>query len=120
KGNPRVTEMNVYDASGNRRRTVIDYGPYAQWSLPYLVKDYAGDATTEIRHTYYDYNLSQAYLDRRIIGLVAAIHQTDAVSWQRKIGFTYDDPARLQTVPAAATQHDSAYNTSFTARGNLT
>ena len=118
--NPRVTETNVYDAGGNRRRTVIDYGIYAQWGLPYDVKDYAADGTTEIRHTYYDYNLSQAYLDRRIIGLVAAIHQTDIVSWQRKIGFIYDEPARLQAVPAAATQHDSSYNTSFTARGNLT
>jgi YD repeat-containing protein len=65
--NPRVTETNTYDAGGNRRRTVIDYGPYAQWGLPYLIKDYAADAITEIRHTYYDYNLSQAYLDRRIM-----------------------------------------------------
>ena len=50
--NPRVTETNVYDQSGNRRRTVIDYGPYAQWGLPYLVKDYAANGTTEIRHTF--------------------------------------------------------------------
>jgi hypothetical protein len=84
------------------------------------VKDYAADGVTEIRHTFYDYNLNQAYLDRRIIGLVSAIHQTDVVSWQRKIGFTYDDPARLQAVPAAATQHDPTYNPSFAARGNLT
>ena len=118
--NPRVTETNTYDGGGNRRRTVIDYGPYAQWGLPYIVKDYAADGTTEIRHTFYDYNLSQAYLDRRIIGLVSAIHQTDIVSWQRKVSFSYDDPARLQSVPVAATQHDTSYNTSFTARGNVT
>jgi len=118
--NPRVTETNVYDKSGNRRRTAIDYGNYAQWGLPYLVKDYAGDSTTEIRHTFYDYNLSQEYLDRRIIGLVSAIHQTDVFSWQRKISFSYDDPARLQALPAAATQHDTAYSSSFTARGNVT
>lgn len=118
--NPRVTETNVYDASGNRRRTTIDYGSYAQWGLPYAVKDYAADATTEIRHTFYDYNLNQAYLDRRIIGLLSAIHQTNVTSWQRKISYTYDDPARLESLPAAPTQHDPAYNTSFTARGNLT
>jgi YD repeat-containing protein len=121
--NPRVTETNVYDVGGNRRRTTIDYGEnpqYLQYGLPYAVKDYAADGVTEIRHTFYDYNLNQAYLDRRIIGLVSAIHQTDVVSWQRKIGFTYDDPARLQAVPAAATQHDPTYNTSFAARGNLT
>ena len=34
--------------------------------------------------------------------------------------FHYDDPTRLESVPAAATQHDTAYNTSFTARGNVT
>ena len=118
--NPRVTETNVYDSSGNRRRTTIDYGSYAQWGLPYLVKDYAANGTTEIRHTFFDYNLSQAYLDRRIIGLVSAIHQTNISSWQRKIGFTYDDPTRLHAVPAAATQHDTSYNMSFTARGNVT
>jgi YD repeat-containing protein len=65
--NPRVIETNVYDASGNRRRTVIDYGGYAQYGLPYWVKEYGADGVTEIRHTFTDYNLSQAYLDRRII-----------------------------------------------------
>jgi YD repeat-containing protein len=118
--NPRVTETNVYDAGGNRRRTTINYGPYAQWGLPYSVKEYAADAVTPIRETLTDYNLSQAYVDRRIIGLVSAIHQTNISSWQRKTGFTYDDPARLHSLPAAATQHDATYNTSFTARGNLT
>ncbi len=118
--NPRVTETNVYDAGGNRRRTVIDYGPYAQYGLPYLVKEYAADAVTEIRNTYTDYNLSQAYLDRRLIGLVSAVHLTNVSSWQGKISYGYDDPARLAALPAPATQHDAAYNSSFTARGNLT
>src|SRR6185369_13110210 len=36
------------------------------------------------------------------------------------ISYDYDDPARLSALPAAATQHDSAYNTSFNARGNVT
>jgi hypothetical protein len=43
--NPRVTETNVYDVSGNRRRTVIDYGSYALWGLPYLMKEYAADGS---------------------------------------------------------------------------
>ena len=118
--NPRVTETNVYDASGNRRRTVIDYGQYAQWGLPYLVKEYAADGETEIRRTFTDYNLSQTYLDHRIIGLVSAVHLTDVGSFQGKITYDYDDPARLTALPASATQHDSSYNASFTARGNLT
>ena len=118
--NPRVTETNVYDASGNRRRTVIDYGGYAQYGLPYGVKEYAADGVTELRHTFTDYNLSQAYLDRRIIGLVSEVHLTNVSSYQGKITYAYDDPARLQALPAGATQHDGAYNTSFTARGNVT
>jgi YD repeat-containing protein len=118
--NPRVTETNIYDASGNRRRTVIDYGQYAQWGLPYGVREFAADGVTELRQTWTDYNLSQAYLDRRIIGLVSQVHLTNVSSWQGKVRYDYDDPARLSALPASATQHDSAYNTSLTARGNVT
>src|SRR6185312_589224 len=50
--NPHVIETNVYDAGGNRRRTVIDYGGYAQWGLPYLIKEYAADGGTVIRHAF--------------------------------------------------------------------
>src|SRR6185295_8579897 len=56
--NPRVTETNVYDAGGNRRRTTIDYGQYAQWGLPYMVSEYAANATTVLRRTHINYNLS--------------------------------------------------------------
>ena len=118
--NPRVTETNVYDVSGNRHRTVIDYGSYAQWGLPYTVKEYAADGVAEIRRTITDYNLSQAYLDRRIIGLVSQVLLLANVSTnQGKVTYGYDDPARLQSLPAAATQHDGSFNTSFTARGNV-
>ena len=43
--NPRVTETNVYDSSGNRRRTTVDYSnaAYAQFGLPYFVTEYAAD-----------------------------------------------------------------------------
>src|ERR671926_487151 len=63
--NPRVIETNVYDfptdAPSNRRRITIDYGPYVQYGLPYLVKEYDADGVRELRRTYTDYNLSQAY-----------------------------------------------------------
>ena len=75
--NPRITETNIYDASGNRRRTTIDYGIYAQWGLPYSVINYAADGVTAIGNTITDYNLSQVYIDRRIIGLISAIHMTN-------------------------------------------
>ncbi|HEU4769410.1 MAG TPA: DUF4214 domain-containing protein, partial [Pyrinomonadaceae bacterium] len=119
--NPRVTETNVYDADGNRRRTVIDYGAtFWQWGLPHLVKEYAADGATETRRTITDYNLSQVYLDRRIIGLVSQLQLSNTVDVQSKVTYSYDDPARLQSVPATATQHHPDYTTSLTARGNLT
>ena len=118
--NPRVVETNVYDAGGNRRRTVIGYGAYAQWGLPYTVQEYAADGVTELRQTVTDYVLSQAYLDRRLIGLVSQVQLKNGASYESKLTYGYDDAARLQATPAAATQHDPAYNTSFTARGNVT
>jgi len=118
--NPRVTETNVYDVSSNRRRTMIDYGSYAQWGLPYAVKEYAADGVTEIRQTLTDYNLSQAYLDRRLIGLVSQVLLKNGANFEGKITYGYDDPARLSATPVAATQHDSSFNTSFTSRGNVT
>ena len=119
--NPRVTEMNVYDAGGNRRRTVIDYGAYASYGLPYGVHEYDANGSTEIRQTFTDYNLSQAYVDRRIIGLVSEVQiKNGAGQTFSKTTFAYDDPARLHGVPAAATQHDVNYNLSLTARGNVT
>lgn len=117
--NPRVIETTV-NAGANHRRTVIDYGPYAAWGLPYWVKEFAADTTTEIRHTFTDYNLSQAYLDKRIIGLVSQVHLKNATDYESKVTYSYDDPARLQAVPSAATRHDTAYSTSLTARGNVT
>ena len=117
--NPRVTETNVYDAQYNRRRVTIDYGPYAQWSLPYLVREYAADGVTQIRHNYTDYLLSQSYLDRRIIGLVSTVHVTDTSWYVSKTSYHYDDASQIQAPPATTIQHDVAYTTSFLARGNL-
>ena len=124
--NPRVTETNVYDASGNRRRTTIDYGAsslgYVDWGLPHIVKHFGGDGTTELRRTQTDYQLTQPYLDRRIIGLVSSNQLYDAVAnqWQAKVTYGYDDPAKLTSQATSATQHDASYSQSFTARGNVT
>jgi YD repeat-containing protein len=118
--NPRVTETNIYDSEGNRKRTTIYYGPYEQYSLPYLVREYAADGVTEIRHHYTDYNLSQQYLDRRIIGLVSAVHISNTVWWQSKVTYAYDESGQIQSTPATTIQHDSSFDTSFLARGNVT
>jgi YD repeat-containing protein len=123
--NPRVTETNVYDAEGNRKRSTIDYGApggsYEQWNLPYLVREYAADGVTEIRHNFTDYNLSQTYLDRRIIGLVSGRNMSNAQTWQSIVLYSYDaGGAQLVATENATIQHDAAYGTASQWRGNLT
>ncbi|HYY56939.1 MAG TPA: S8 family serine peptidase, partial [Pyrinomonadaceae bacterium] len=119
--NPRVTETNIYDAEGNRRRTTIGYGPYAAYGLPYVVSEYAADAATIVRETYTDYNLSTTYLNQRIIGLVSAVHITNGQAYQAKIAYSYDATGtQLVATSVGATRHDAGYGTSFAARGNLT
>jgi YD repeat-containing protein len=122
--NPRVTETNIYDSSDNRRRTTIDYDHlnYAQYGLPYLVKEYAADGLTEIRHTFTDYNLAQAYLDPRIIGLVSSsrVYDPVAAQWQTKVTYGYDDQTKIQSQATTATQHDQSFGASFLVRGNVT
>ena len=120
--NPRVTEINIYDSDGNRKRKTIEYGPYAQWGLPYLVREFAADGTTEIRHNFTDYNLDPVYVNRRIIGLVSAIYVSDTHTWQTKIVYSYDAAGdQLQATAAATTQHDASYGMGLIAgRGNVT
>lgn len=123
ENNPRVTETNIYDPDGNQKRTTFDYSQpgYAQYGLPYVVREYAANATTILRETYTDYNLNSQYTDRRIIGLVSAVHVSDGTLLS-KTGYEYDATG-VQLVPTAsnATQHDASYNTSLSAgRGNLT
>ena len=118
--NPRVTETNVYDSSGNHRRTTIDYDSYAMWGLPHVVHEYDGRGT-ELRRTYTRYELSQPYIDGRIIGLVAESDLYDpAQGWQSRTIFYYDS-AGLSAQATYAPQHDPDYSSSgVTARGNLT
>ena len=115
-------ETNVFDSNGNRRRTTIDYGPYVQYGLPHVVTEYAADGVTAIRQTYNDYNLSQAYLDRRIIGLVSASHVYDPVAgqWQAKTTYAYDEAGSVQPQATTAAGHDQSYDSSFLTRGNVT
>jgi hypothetical protein len=121
---PRITESNIYDAEGNRKRVTINYGPYASWSLPYEVIEYANDGSTILRRTYTDYNLSTAYADLRIIGLVSAVHVVDHASgaYVSKTTFDYDYGGEFMAgTPQPATQHDAVnFGAGFiTGRGNL-
>jgi YD repeat-containing protein len=125
--NPRVLQADVEDSSGNHRRTTIDYGAvnlgYVQWGLPHIVREYGvnGATATEFRRSQTDYNLTQGYLDRRIIGLVSSSQLYDAVAaqWQAKITYNYDATA-IDSQATTAVMHDQNYNASFTVRGNVT
>jgi RHS repeat-associated protein len=121
RANPRVEEMNVYDAVGNRRRTRHTYHGAEQFNLPYETIEYAADATTPMRSTYVDYNLSPAFISRRIIGLASAVHVVDhSIGWYvSKTTYDYDWGGEyFATTPQTATQH-AANNPDPSGRGNL-
>ncbi len=121
--NPRPTETNVYDAAGNRRRTTIDY--QGSFGLPWIVAEYAADALTVLRRTYFDYKNDSAYIDRRIIGLLFRRTVYDG-NWnlmaKTEYGYDWDWFGDMfQDTPAPATQHDRTnYGPGFIyGRGNL-
>jgi hypothetical protein len=69
--NPRPTATTVYDAEGNRRRTTIEYTIFGLPSDVYEMGPYGPNDWRILRRAHTDYNLSDAYVNRRIIGLVA-------------------------------------------------
>jgi YD repeat-containing protein len=124
--NPRVKETNIYDfppgQPSNRRRTTIDYGAYVQYGLPNVVTEYDKDGATPVRQTYTDYNLSQAYLTQRIIGLVSSVQVYDNVAgkYLSKTTYAYDESGSVQQQAVTATAHDQGYDSTFMTRGNVT
>jgi len=111
--NPRITETNIYDASGNRRRTGYDY--VTTFNLPQCVIDYAADATTVIRYTCRGYNEDSAYISRRIIGLPAVDNVFDG-NWTyfSKTTYSYDWHTGYMSTDAPSVQHDTTnYGSTF-------
>lgn len=107
--NPRVTETNIYDVAGNRRRTTIEYNQ--GYGLPTAVREYAADGQTVLRLTTTGYRLDGEYLNRRIIGLVDNQQVYDGITGAlvSKVTYGYDWDWYgdiFQDTPAAATQHD--------------
>ncbi len=115
--NPRVTESNVYDSEGKRRRTKVDY---TSFGLPSDVYEYAADAATVLRRMHMDYNLNTAYTSRRIIGLVSEkfIYGRDPLDNTEKlysrVKYTYDEGGAYLVDQGVPVQYDSAnYGASF-------
>jgi YD repeat-containing protein len=118
--NPRVTETNVYDEAGNRRKTKTSY---TSFGLPSDVKEYDADATTVLRRAHTDYNLSDVYTGRRIIGLPSARYLYDGNNTLfSKVTFEYDqNPNPYLEHQGPPVRHDTAnYGPGFVqGRGNL-
>ena len=128
--NPRVTETNTYDPTGNRARTTISYGTFTfgngtSCRLPQDVFEYQANASTVLRRTHTDYNLATDYTNRRIIGLASekTLYQVDPgtqiETLMSRAGFQYDESAIQGTVTPV--QHDNTnYSASFVVgRANL-
>jgi YD repeat-containing protein len=130
--NPRVTETNIFDAGGNRRRTTVSYASFvlpsgASCPLPSDTREYAGDASSVLRRSHVDYRMDPtadaAYLSRHIVGLVK--EQTlfevngGTETLMSKVGKGYDETGSLQGNDAPV-RHDNSYDGNFVVgRANL-
>jgi YD repeat-containing protein len=113
--NPRVYESNIYDGSGNHRRTTIEYTAFGK---PLLLTEY--DGATPLRNTLFEYVTDASYVSKRMVGLLYRQTVFDG-SWTPYARTTYGyDGEAVQSQAQTATQHESAYNPSFAARGNVT
>ena len=135
--NPRVTETNVYDPAGNRARTRVDYASFnladgTTCHYPQDTYEYAANASTVLRRTRVDYQMTSTYTGRRILGLPSAKYlcdgaqggvpctDTSGASLLSKVSFHYDETGSIQGADAPV-QHDNAnFGASFvTGRANL-
>ncbi|HWN11018.1 MAG TPA: PKD domain-containing protein [Pyrinomonadaceae bacterium] len=129
--NPRISETNVHDAS-NHRRTTIDYQAFAlpsgaNCTLPTDTREYAGFASTALRHTHTSYRMDPVadatYLNLHILGLVKEKSlfevNTSGEIPMSKVGFQYDESGSIDGSDAPV-GHDNAYDGNFIiGRGNL-
>lgn len=118
--NPRPYDMSTYDEAGNRRHTDITYTSYG---LPWEVREYSADGSGYggfLRRTYTDYNLSQAYIDRHIIGLTSAVHVIDQNNnLVSKMTYDYDWGGEYLSATAQTATRHLSNSSDPTGRGNL-
>src|SRR5260370_16231205 len=135
--NPRATETNIYDPAGNHARTRVDYATFnlpdgTSCRYPQDTYEYQADATTVLRRTHTDYNMSWTYTNLRIIGLPSAKYLCDGAQGEvpcndssgaslfSKVAFQYDESGSIQGTDAPV-QHDTTNYppTSFPCHANL-
>jgi hypothetical protein len=92
--NPRATAMTISDAEGNRNRTTIEYTAFGLPADVYELGPSGASAWNLLRRTHTDYDLSEAYVARRVIGLVKAEYlfgpEDNSQRLYRKVGYEYD------------------------------
>ena len=120
--NPRPIDNHTYDDVGNHRRIETIYTTFNlpnPVTFPTETKEYAANGTTLLRRTTTTYIDAQAYIDRRVLGLVREVIVYDGANApQSKTWFDYDWANEYwAALPQAATQHDASGTQA--GRGNL-
>lgn len=128
--NPRVTETNLYDPAGNRKRTRIAYVQISlpdgtACSLPQDLFEYDANATTVLRSTRTTYNTNSAYTSRRIIAVISdqSTYDGDVTAGgtlASKFSFQYDEAGSIQGSDAPVQHDNTNYANGFVVgRANL-
>src|SRR5207244_1172893 len=109
---------NIYDDVNNPRRTTTGYLTFslpsgASCSLPSDSYEYDSNATTLLRRTHRDYNLSATYLSatRRLLGLPSAQYLYDGAGvLSSKVDYQYDWSSEylVNAGTPAPTNHDES------------
>jgi RHS repeat-associated protein len=117
--NPRPVEFNISDPNGNRKRTTIQYTSY---NLPEMVREWGGtNASQVLRRIYYQYNLDNVYVSRRMIGLpgITQVYEGEN-TLMSKVEYHYDWSHHFAGWLAPSTMHDGTnYGAGFTAGRGL-
>lgn len=120
--NPRVSETNIYDVEGNRKRVTIDY--LDGYSLPTHIREYGGsNGQTFLRLSVTNHKLDADYINRRLIGLPYEhlIYDGPTGNVMSRLIFHYDWGNQYFATQMPSTNYDSTnYPSSFImGRGNL-
>lgn len=120
--NPRTIEGNIYDDSGNRKRTTIEYN--FGYGMPTNIREYSGsNGQTFQRYTVIAYKGEADYINRRIIGLPYEhlVYDGPTGNLMSREIYHYDWGDQYLSAQAPSTNYDvTNYPSSFiVGRGNL-
>jgi RHS repeat-associated protein len=129
--NPRPSETNIYDSSGNHSRVVLGYYTYTRpsgtsCSLLADTYEYKADGLSSYRHTHLGWELDTDYLTRGFTGLLHSVDVydsssgSDVLTSRSSLWYDYSFLRVATNSPNdTVVQHDSAYDINFQWRGNV-